>query len=956
MLINLMLVGNYFKKINIKNKNHYFSGLSFNSETCKKNNIFFAIKGNKKNGNKFIESATQKGAKTIVSNKKFEGIKNNILYIKSLNVRKSLAEISFNICKFKPSNLIAVTGTNGKSSIADFYFQILKLNKKKVASIGTLGIRTISNKKTVLNTTLDPIKLSNCLKKLKKQKIENVILEASSHGLHQNRLDGLDFKTGIFTNLSHDHLDYHKNFSNYLESKLYLFKKLLKKNSNIITDNLIPEYKKIKNISLKRKLKISTIYNDNSTLKVTSHKYFYGKQIVKIKYKNNFYNFETNLIGKIQIKNILMAMIAAEKSNLNFKQIVNVISKVRPVNGRLEKIGKIRNKSIAILDYAHTPDALKTCLENLKEQFKNKKISIVFGCGGNRDQSKRSIMGKIANYYCDKVYLTDDNPRKENPKKIRIQINKSINNSKLYEIPNRSHAIKEAVLNLNTGDILVVAGKGHENMQDYGKIKKFFSDKKIILKYIKIKNKNLSNNLKLNILREISNQGSFSLKTKIKNASINSRDIKKNDIFFAIKGKNKNGNLFVKEAFTNGASLAIVNKLDKLRKVSKQIKVKDTLKSLTEASSILRENSLSKIIAITGSCGKTSLKDLIGNTLKKISKVTYSPKSFNNKFGVPVSLFNLKEKDDFGIFEIGMDKKGEINYLSKIIKPDVGVITNVSYAHAKNFNNIREIALAKSEIIDNIKSDGAIVLNADDKFYNLHKKIALKKNLKIYSFSINKKKSDIKLNFIKKKGKKYKVFIIKGNQKLCFYSSSNFESYIKNLLATLTVISIFKDINKLKKNIFYNYKLPKGRGDITKIKVDKKNIYLFDESYNSNPMSLKSSIKNFDSIKVNNSKKHLILGDMLELGKHSKKLHSMIGDSINKTSINCVNVIGKHITETYKNININKKGLILKKNSQIINFIKNNINNNDYLMIKGSNSTGLHEITNALKTGKVNAL
>ena len=565
-------------------------------------------------------------------------------------------------------------------------------------------------------------------------------------------------------------------------------------------------------------------------------------------------------------------------------------------------------------------------------------------------------MGKIVNYYCDKAYLTDDNPRKENPKKIRSQIKKSINNSKLYEIPDRSHAIKKSILNLKIGDILVVAGKGHENIQDYGKIKKFFSDKKIILKYIKMKNKNLSKNLKINILKEISNKNNFSLRTKINKASINSKEIKKDDIFFAIKGKNKNGNLFIKEAFNKGASLAIVNKLDRSKKISKQIKVNDTLKYLTEASSILRENSLSKIIAITGSCGKTSLKELVVNTLKKISKVSYSPKSFNNKFGVPLSLFNLKERDDFGIFEIGMDKKGEINFLSKIIKPDVGVITNVSYAHLRNFKNINEIALAKAEIMNNIKNGGVIVLNADDQFYSLHKKIALKKNLKIYSFSFKKNKADIKLNFIKKEGKKYKISIIKDSQKLYFYSSSNFESYVKNLLTTLLIVGIFKDINELDKNIFYNYKLPKGRGDISKIKINKKKIYLVDESYNSNPMSLKSAIKNFDMIKVNNSKKHLILGDMLELGKYSKKLHSTISRSINKTSINYVNVIGKHITETYKNIDNNKKGIILKKKSQIIDLIKNNINNNDYLMIKGSNSTGLNKLTNALKGGKINAL
>ena len=149
---------------------------------------------------------------------------------------------------------------------------------------------------------------------------------------------------------------------------------------------------------------------------------------------------------------------------------------------------------------------------------------------------------------------------------------------------------------------------------------------------------------------------------------------------------------------------------------------------MTDASSLLRNNTFSKIIAITGSCGKTSLKELLGRTLNKISRVTYSQKSFNNKYGVPLSLFNLKKDDEFGVFEVGMDKKGEIDYLSKIIKPYVGVITNISYAHAKNFKNIKQIALAKSEIINNIKSFGYLVLNADDEFYNFHKKIAQKQN------------------------------------------------------------------------------------------------------------------------------------------------------------------------------------------------------------------------------------
>ncbi|WP_415308026.1 UDP-N-acetylmuramoyl-L-alanyl-D-glutamate--2,6-diaminopimelate ligase [Candidatus Pelagibacter sp. Uisw_099_02] len=948
-----MIIGNFIKEIGLKHKNHYFSGICFNSSKCKKDNIFFAIKGIKIDGNKFINHAIQKGAKTIVSNQKFEGIKKNVLFIKSSNVRKSLSEVAYTIYKDRPKNIIAVTGTNGKSSVADFYFQILRLNKKKVASIGTLGIKTQNYIKKVSKTTIDPIALSITLNKLKKEKIQNVILEASSHGLKQNRLDGLKFKTGIFTNLSHDHLDYHKTFSDYLKSKLYLFEKLLKKKANIITDIDIPQYRKIKEIALKNRFNIETISNNNSNLEIISHEFYNEKQIVKIRYNKNNYIFETSLIGKIQIKNILMAIIAATKSSLSFKKIINTIDNLKPASGRLEQIGIVKNNSKVILDYAHTPDALKESLNSLREQFKKRRISIVFGCGGDRDKGKRPIMGKIANEYCDRIYLTDDNPRFENPKKIRNSIKKNINKHKIYEISNRANAIKKAIFDMKTGDILIVAGKGHEKIQEYKKSKRLFSDRQQILKNIIIKNKTLSNNPKLNILMDLSNLNKISSKIKINNASINSKEIKKNNIFFAIRGKNKDGNLFVKEAFAKGASLAIVNNQ---KKSKKKIVVKDTLKFLTKASSILRENISTKIISITGSCGKTSLKELTGRSLNKISQTTYSPKSFNNKFGVPLSLFNLKKNDDFGIFEIGMDKKGEIGYLSKIVKPDVGVITNISYAHIKNFKNINEIALAKSEIIKNIKDDGYLILDKDDKFYNFHKKIALKRNLKVLSFSLKNKKATTNLDSISKEKSKYKISININKKKKFFYSNSYFENDLKNLLASVTIISIFKDIHKLDKNIFYDHKTTNGRGDIVKVKLFQKFLYLVDESYNSNPLSLKSALKNFDMIKVDSSKKHLVLGDMLELGKYSKKLHLEIGKNINKTSLKNINVIGEHVKWIFNNLNQTKRGIVIKKKSQIIDLIKNNLNNNDYLMIKGSNSTGLNSLTNQIKRGKINAL
>ena len=224
-----MYLKDYVSNIDKNSGKIFFSGISFNSSLVKKDNIFFAIKGNNSDGNDYIEDAIKKGARIIFSEKKIKDKKKNITYIKLPNIRKILSEISYKILNKKFKKLVAVTGTNGKSSVADFYYQILNLNSKKVASIGTIGIKIKDKKKSLNNTTLDPILLSKILKDLKNKRIDYIILEASSHGLKQNRLDGLLFDVGIFTNLSHDHLDYHKNMADYFDSKLYLFKKLIKK-------------------------------------------------------------------------------------------------------------------------------------------------------------------------------------------------------------------------------------------------------------------------------------------------------------------------------------------------------------------------------------------------------------------------------------------------------------------------------------------------------------------------------------------------------------------------------------------------------------------------------------------------------------------------------------------------------------------------------------------------------
>ena len=944
-----MLLGNYFTNIDNSKKKIFFSGISFNSKDIKKDNIFFAIKGNNFDGNKFISIAIKKGSKIIISEKRITNPQKDILFIHTKNIRKLLAEIAFKIYKNKPNNLIAVTGTNGKSSVSDFYFQLLKLNKIKVASIGTLGVKSKNIRRNLQNTTIDPIRMGQILSKLKSQKINNVIMEASSHGLTQHRLDGLKFSSGIFTNLSQDHLDYHKNFKDYFKAKQYLFENLIRKKGNVITDETLPEFKRIKKIAISRKLKLQVLNNSKNQFQILSHSYRGEKQILKIRYYNLTREINLNLIGKIQLKNILMAIIAAKNSNISLIKILNVLSQLKPIDGRLEKIGKIKNRSKVILDYAHTPDALRICLSNLKEQFPNKKIILLFGCGGNRDQNKRFKMGKIACDYSNEIYLTDDNPRFEDPRKIRDDIKKGIQDTSIKEIPDRKKAISEAIKNLNTGDILLVAGKGHEKTQDFGKKKIYFSDKKIILDCIKLKNTSLSKNFKINIIKELSKIKNKIPLVKADKARINSKEVNKNDIFFAIKGKKNDGNKYIGEAFKNKASLVVVNKVQNKFNSKRQIKVRNTLKFMTEISKIFRQNIDTNIIAITGSCGKTTLKELLGNVLGKISSVSISPKSYNNKFGVPLSLLNLKHSDEFGVLEVGMDKKGEIDNLTNIIKPNVGLITNINYAHAKNFKNIKQIALAKAEIIKNILPNGFVVLNADDSFFKLHKKIAENNNINVISFGIKTKKANVKLFNIKKVKKAFKIKVKLNDKFKYFIISNNFQSNIYNILSALSVISIYKDVLKLNEKIFLDFRSPAGRGDHSTIKIGNKKINLIDESYNSNPLSLKSALKNYDNIDTKKYRKYLLLGDMMELGSHSKKLHQSIVPLINETNIDKVFVMGKMVREIFDNIVKVKRGRILENKSGIFELIKKDFNNNDYLMIKASNATGFNSIVNNLK-------
>ena len=363
-----MLLKKLIKGIPQSKENIIISGLSSNSKEVKKNFIFFAIKGNKENGERFIKEAIKKGAVVVVCSKNLKIDNKDIYIIKTSKIRNFLSEIASKFYKAKPKNIIAVTGTNGKTSVADIFYQILRINKISAATIGTLGIKYNDKRIKTSLTTPDTITLHKNLQILKKKKIENIIIEASSHGLEQKRLNHINFKCGIFTNFSQDHLDYHKNMIAYLNAKLILFKNILNKKSTIISDKDIKPYSNLKIIAKQKDLKLLDINQEYK------------------KIRNNFFN----LHSEFQIKNYAMAILAAKLCGLKEKKIYSAIKKIKDVNGRLELAKKYANNVKVYIDFAHTPDALVKTINTLKEKNGNN-ISLVFGCGGERDFKKDQL-------------------------------------------------------------------------------------------------------------------------------------------------------------------------------------------------------------------------------------------------------------------------------------------------------------------------------------------------------------------------------------------------------------------------------------------------------------------------------------------------------------------------------------------------------------------------------------
>ena len=444
-----------------------------NSKKVKKRDIFIALKGDKYDGHDYIKEAISNGAsKIICENCDFDFpclvVQNTHEYLKNYVYNKYYKKI-------KDIKLIGITGTNGKTTSCFLVYQMLLKLKVKCAYIGTIGFYIDKKIRDLDNTTPDLVTMYELLLECRKNNVEYVVMEVSSHALKKERLYGLKFDVVAFTNLTQDHLDFHKNMIDYLNSKRKLFDMTFDNSVSVV--NIDDDYSKFF-------LKDNTITMgfNNSSYQILSYKLYLNKTTYTFRYNNKVYNVKIKLPGKYNIYNSMLAIIIINNIGFKLNKILKTISKINSPKGRSEVIQYGSN--YIIVDYAHTPDAIKNILNSVCE-FKKSKVYTIVGCGGNRDKSKRSGMGEIATNLSDYVIFTNDNPRFEDPYKIVDDIVSNLSKDNYEIILDRSLAIKKGISYLKKKDILLILGKGHESYQIVNDTKKHFDDCEEVLRYIK---------------------------------------------------------------------------------------------------------------------------------------------------------------------------------------------------------------------------------------------------------------------------------------------------------------------------------------------------------------------------------------------------------------------------------------------------------------------------------------
>ena len=903
--------------------------------------LFVAVRGHGGDGHDFIGQAVERGCVGVVGEVKPDDFTGEVPFFQVSDSRYGfgLLAAEFYGNPAEQLTLIGITGTNGKTTTSWILEAILKQACLQTGVIGTVNYRyQEQNGNMVVRpaslTTPDPLQLQSLLKEMAEAGVTHVIIEASSHALHQGRLAGLLFSVALFTNLSRDHLDYHLNMDNYFEAKKLLFTSRLQKDGvsvvvvspedrNDYGSRLADELagQKVIRVGLDSG---TQVFADNLELSIDG-----GSFMLVIPEKLVAEQVTTSLVGRHNVLNEIGAAGIAFALDIDAACIRDGLSRLKGVSGRLERIfpagrGHVREELAAVfVDYAHTPDALENVLTTLKP-LTSGRLVCVFGCGGDRDKGKRSLMGEVAGRLADMVVITSDNPRTEVPETIIAEIEPGLKRSGRvkktgdelfyscsdkdeggYMIEeDRRAAIQLACVGSRAGDVVVVAGKGHEEYQVNVGGREFFSD------LVEVKNgfaawtvENLIRATGGKLLGETSPKGIV-----FAGISTDTRLVQSGDVFVALRGERYDGHDFIQDAVARGAGAVVVETPSSgLQDKVQEILVDDTLKALGDLAGFRRKffHDNLKVIGISGSSGKTTLKEITAAIFSEFyhtgseytcSAVLKTAGNFNNLIGLPLSLLPLSGEHRVAVMEMGMNRFGEIGRMTEIADPDIACINNVHASHLEGVGSLEGVARAEGELFERLRPDGLRVVNLDDPFVV---KLAKKYPGPEIGFAVTaagrKRKPLVRVTRITslaEKGSRFTLHIGEWKQRITIAVPG-----IHNVhnAAAAAAICHGSGVDK--------HAIISGLARYTN--VDKRMQFMqipggltaLDDSYNANPSSMEAALRTVASFGDQNCRRVAALGDMLELGDEANQRHREIGRLLATLGYDMVAVTGEYSEE-----------------------------------------------------------
>jgi UDP-N-acetylmuramoyl-L-alanyl-D-glutamate--2,6-diaminopimelate ligase len=466
-----------------KNSDINITGIATDSRAVERGALFVAIDGVSVDGAIYIADAIRGGAACVISETKQTALP--VPHIQVQDARAVASALAAIFYTPQPEYVVAVTGTDGKTSVAEFTRQLASLCGKRAASMGTLGLRSpedaLNQNFPANNTSPGPVLLHQTMQALAQHNVPYIAMEASSHGIHQKRMDGVKFTAAAFTNITRDHLDYHGTDANYFAAKARLFNTLLPEGAAMVVNADDARVGELRAVAESRNVAWHDFGHTAERYRIKNMTPTASGISAEIVLEGELHRVTLPLYGAFQLYNVLAAYGLLRCCNIASETLLPQLEKIQGVRGRLERVALHSNGAVMFVDYAHTPAALESTLKSLRAHCSGK-LHVVFGCGGDRDTGKRPLMGEVADRLADVVIITDDNPRTEDPETIRQDIQNGAQDATI--IGDREQAITHAVQQLGAGDVLVVAGKGHEEYQIIGEQRHYFDDAEVIRKTV----------------------------------------------------------------------------------------------------------------------------------------------------------------------------------------------------------------------------------------------------------------------------------------------------------------------------------------------------------------------------------------------------------------------------------------------------------------------------------------